>query len=260
MITTSEGKLPPSFHYLDSIMKRTIKQQQGGRPSQEEQGVMILSLEGHLFDSGLINQILDVFEANQCSFEFKECCVRHQPEYPVKSTAILKVTRPQEEHVDVEDVLRKVHSKVRALVDAVENAGATVRRIDGSATTGNSASVAYTESQVDSKTVLLLGSGRVSKSVVDLLGRTKNRKVVVASDNETQAHEVAEYAKDGTAVGLDIVNDQAGLSNLVEQADVVISLLPVPMHPTIAEVCINLNTDLVTASYESEGIRKLHQR
>jgi alpha-aminoadipic semialdehyde synthase len=82
---------------------------------------------------------------------------------------------------------------------------------------------------------------------------------VVASDNETQAQEVVEYAKDGTAVGLDIINDLAGLSNLVGQADVVISLLPVPMHPTIAKVCISSNTDLVTASYESEGIQKLHQ-
>jgi hypothetical protein len=73
---------------------------------------MVIMLKGHLFDSGLINQVLDVLEANHCLFEFQECqVVRPWPYYYpeqqennkdtlrlqqqrllLKSRAILKIT------------------------------------------------------------------------------------------------------------------------------------------------------------------------
>ena len=57
VITTSAGKLADGFKYLDQIMKHTHKQS----PLKDVQS-MVLFLEGHLFDSGLINQVLNVLD------------------------------------------------------------------------------------------------------------------------------------------------------------------------------------------------------
>jgi len=43
------------------------------------------------------------------------------------------------------------------------------------------------------------------------------------------------------------------LSALVKAADVVVSLLPATMHPPIAELCLQHQKHLVTASYVSPG-------
>jgi alpha-aminoadipic semialdehyde synthase len=246
MITTSDGTFAPNFKYLESIMKRTPKKSTAANTKS-----MVIMLEGHLFDSGLINQILDVLETNDCGFEFKECHVRHmgKDEAPLKSDAILKITGSPEADFS------KVCSKIAALVTAIEKADATFRRIDSRKSGG----LAYVKNQ-DDKTVLLLGSGRVSKSVVDLLGRTKERNVIVVGNEEGQARDIASFAKRGSHVALDISNDYKRLSDLVKRADVVISLLPVPMHPQIAKMCIDYQTDMVTASYESKEMRKLDQR
>ena len=215
---------------------------------------MVVMLEGHLFDSGLINQILDVLDKNECSFEFKECLVRQRLKegVPVKSSAILKIAASKDTD------LSKVEKKIEALVDVIESAEATFRSISRSDQT-ISGGTAYVKSQED-KTVLLLGAGRVSASVVDLLGRTKNTTIVVASDNDREAREVARFADRARHTCLDIANDRKRLAELITGADVVISLLPVPMHPEIAELCIQFQKDLVTASYESDAMRKLAQR
>ena len=49
------------------------------------------------------------------------------------------------------------------------------------------------------------------------------------------------------------------LKELVGKADCVISLLPYGLHPIVAEQCIELKTNLVTASYLSDAMKALHQ-
>ncbi|KAL3911375.1 MAG: hypothetical protein SGILL_007305, partial [Bacillariaceae sp.] len=249
LITTDEGELAADFKYLDPIMKRTPKP---SYVSEEDTREMILSLEGHLFDSGLINQVLDVCEINQCVFEFLDCNVQYRPkgQDPVKSTAILKIS------TDDEDLdLDKVEQKIGALVDAIITADASLQRLDRN---GSKSKTAYVEGDKE-KTVLLLGSGRVSKSVVDYLGRNKHRKIIVASNDKEEAKTVASLAQRGRHAHMDIDNDPARLQRLVDESDVVVSLLPAPMHPRVAEMCIEAKTDLVTASYESLEMRKLEE-
>ncbi len=50
------------------------------------------------------------------------------------------------------------------------------------------------------------------------------------------------------------------VDELVKKSDVVISLLPVPFHPAVAELCVKHHRHLVTASYISPDMRKLHDR
>lgn len=252
LITTREGTLADRFRYLDPIMKHTPKQ----TPSVDVQSMVFL-IEGHLFDSGLINQVLDVLEINNCSFEFKECTVNFRPkgEAPVKSTVILKVTT-EDKDVDMD----RVQSMIAALVDAIVKAEAKLQRMDNSTVERRrkgKGSPAYVQEDYK-RTVLLLGSGRVSSSVVDWLGRSKHRTIVVASDNEEEAKQVASLAKRGRSAHLDIGNDPNGLAKLVEHADLVLSFLPAPMHPQVAQACIDARTDLVTASYESNEMRALN--
>ncbi|KAG7345160.1 saccharopine dehydrogenase [Nitzschia inconspicua] len=248
LITTHEGNLAYDFRYLEPIMKRTSR---ASRIVDEDARTMILSLEGHLFDSGLINQVLDVFELDHCAFEFLDCNVRYRGkgEDPIKSSALLKITT-DDENVDLE----KVEQKVGALVNAIVTADATMNRLDR-----RQSQTAYVEDNKQ-KTVLLLGSGRVSKSVVDYLGHNKHRNIVVASDDKTEAKEIAALAHHFRHVHMDIVNDQRRVHSLIKDSDVVISLLPAPMHPQVAEMCIDSKTDMVTASYESKEMRNLKSR
>jgi alpha-aminoadipic semialdehyde synthase len=94
---------------------------------------------------------------------------------------------------------------------------------------------------------------------VDYLGRNKHRKIIVASNDKQEAKAVAALAQRGRHAHMDIDNDPARLQTLIDESDVVISLLPAPMHPKIAEMCIDAKTDLVTASYESLEMRKLQE-
>lgn len=61
-----------------------------------------------------------------------------------------------------------------------------------------------------------------------------------------------------TAACLD-VSDGVKLRALVKQADIVVSLVPAPMHPIVAGVCISEHKHMITASYISPEMRALDQ-
>lgn len=54
--------------------------------------------------------------------------------------------------------------------------------------------------------------------------------------------------------------DQAIVENTISRSDLVISLLPVPFHLAVAELCIKQRKHLVTASYVSPAMKDLHER
>jgi alpha-aminoadipic semialdehyde synthase len=229
---------------------------------------MVVMLKGHLFDSGLINQILDVLEQHNCAFEFEECYVRYpqaKGKRRVKSSAVLVITGSHETDLAV------VEAKIEALVNFIKSADASFQRVDRRASGGAGEDTDATQSVVISgsgqvrvtnesqKTVLLLGAGRVSASVVELLGCSNDRTIVVASNDEKEARGIAAGAVRGRHACLD-VNDHERLSELLKEADIVISLLPAHIHPQVAELCINNHKNLVTASYESDKMRELGMR
>jgi len=110
---------------------------------------------------------------------------------------------------------------------------------------------------------LILGAGRVSASVAEYIGRTSHRQVIVASADKHEVAAAARYALRGKGVVLNVLSKNSGLSNLVDNADIVISLLPANMHPRILEECIRAGKNLVTASYaptQAENEPNLHER
>jgi len=58
---------------------------------------------------------------------------------------------------------------------------------------------------------------------------------------------------------LDVNERPDKLADLIKSHDIVVSLLPWTLHPTIAKAAIAAKTNMVTASYLSEGIKDLHQ-
>lgn len=59
---------------------------------------------------------------------------------------------------------------------------------------------------------------------------------------------------------LNIIERPDSLKKLVESADLVISLLPFQLHHLVAEVCIESQTNMVTASYCTMEMNRLHER
>lgn len=107
--------------------------------------------------------------------------------------------------------------------------------------------------------VLVLGAGLVARPLVDeLLARPEVDLTMAALNVERARALTAAAAKEGRAraVGLD-VEDDAELGRLVGAADLVVSLLPAPLHPRVARRCVDHGVPLVTTSYVSDEMRAL---
>ena len=219
------------------------------------------------FDSGYINAVLDAAEHLNCGFRILDCsidqAVDSKDEYNLstaKSAALLKFFSDDQKHLD------KLEAKIVALTEVMDKADAIFKVVErrpspSKGPSGGSSrkmGTATVESQKEKK-VLVLGSGRVSMSLVDLLGRTEQKHIKVASNLEDEAREVAKIAKRGEHVTLDL-NDKEALKKLVKDQDIVISLLPAPLHPLVAEECIAQKTNFVTASYESPAMKEMNDR
>jgi alpha-aminoadipic semialdehyde synthase len=158
--------------------------------------------------------------------------------------------------------IARIEEQIRSLMDIMESAECSMKRLDsnGSGQTGVPSSAATVKELPKEEKILVLGSGLVSKSLVEYLGRDGRRIVTVAGAVEDEARSVCQAAKNGRHVSLDVHSRMDRVAELIEESDVVVSLLPAPMHPAIAEACIDHSTDLVTASYESEAMQQLDER
>ena len=108
------------------------------------------------------------------------------------------------------------------------------------------------------KTVLVLGAGRSSSSLIQYLLDQANAgqwKVVVGDASLELARQKVNGHPAGQPIRFDI-NDAEG-DVVIGSADVVISLLPPPFHPLVAVLCLRHNKHLLTASYVSEEMKAL---
>jgi alpha-aminoadipic semialdehyde synthase len=205
--------------------------------------------KGHLFDSGLINQILDVIEGQDCHFEIEECTVKRTINgVATKSTLMLRIFGDNDENLD------HVLKRVTLLLDLIDSAEASMQHFDNRVKTKTERVSVLNGRE---RNILLLGAGKVASSFAEYLGRDKTNTITVASQYEADAMKTAHFATRGRAVTCDLSEPGDKLKYLIEEADIVVSLLPATMHPMVAEECISLKTDLVTASYESDEMKEL---
>ncbi|MBS3748525.1 MAG: saccharopine dehydrogenase NADP-binding domain-containing protein [Candidatus Thermoplasmatota archaeon] len=106
--------------------------------------------------------------------------------------------------------------------------------------------------------VLVLGAGMVSRPLVRYLLDLSGVTVTMASRTVEKAEAIIDNHSDGTAVTLDVQNDDK-LESLVKNADVIVSLLPYTFHVKVAKLCIIHKKHLVTTSYVSNEMQALDE-
>ncbi|SFO17638.1 saccharopine dehydrogenase (NADP+, L-glutamate forming) [Algoriphagus ornithinivorans] len=107
--------------------------------------------------------------------------------------------------------------------------------------------------------ILILGGGKSSTYLIDYLSDTcqnKDRKLILADLDEKAALEKLKNRPNTFAKSLD-VSDPEKRRSLIQESDLVISMLPAFMHPTIAKDCLDLGKHFFSASYESEDLKKM---
>ncbi|KAI9456540.1 Saccharopine dehydrogenase-domain-containing protein [Lactarius psammicola] len=109
------------------------------------------------------------------------------------------------------------------------------------------------------KRILVFGSGMVAGPAVDELAGRPDVELIVASNSPQEAEHLVATHPNARAL-LVTMDDQTRVSQLVKESDIVISLLPAPLHPAVAELCIEHKKHMVTASYVSPAMRSLHSR
>ncbi len=112
------------------------------------------------------------------------------------------------------------------------------------------------------KSILIIGAGRSATSLIayllDQAGKY-NWQVVVADQNFNLAREKVGGHPKGSAITLDI-NNLIQRRKLIHDADIVISMLPPELHDLVAHECLDLNSHLLTASYLSPEMVKMHKK
>jgi saccharopine dehydrogenase-like NADP-dependent oxidoreductase len=106
------------------------------------------------------------------------------------------------------------------------------------------------------KKALVLGAGLVTRPLVHYLLNHPDFQVTVASRTVSRAEGLIGGHPRGTATAL-LADDTVKLGRLVEAHDLSVSLLPAPLHPVVADMCIKHGKQMVTTSYVSPKMKEL---
>jgi saccharopine dehydrogenase-like NADP-dependent oxidoreductase len=109
------------------------------------------------------------------------------------------------------------------------------------------------------KQVLLFGAGKSATALIEYLLQNaagQNWQVTVVDADLEAAQLKIGNTPSGKAVSFDINNDVVR-GHHIEQADIVISLMPPALHFLIAKDCVRYKKNLLTASYVDEQMRSL---
>lgn len=96
------------------------------------------------------------------------------------------------------------------------------------------------------KRVLVLGTGLVAPPLIDYL--LQRYKISVSDIDRDRAQNLMGNHPNGQFLEIK-VNDPEDLRNKIQGHDLVVSLLPPPYHPKVAQACLDASSHLVTASY-----------
>ena len=107
--------------------------------------------------------------------------------------------------------------------------------------------------------ILVIGAGRSSSSLIKyLLDKSveENLQIIVADVSKQSAEAKLQNHTNGKAIVLDVFNT-AERNKAIQNADIVISMLPARFHLEVAKDCIAYKKSLVTASYISKEMKDL---
>lgn len=108
------------------------------------------------------------------------------------------------------------------------------------------------------KSILILGAGRSSSVLIDYVIKVSadhGWNVTVGDVSRDAALERTKESTTTKAVAFDIQKEDS--SRLINDYDVVISLMPASLHPMVARKCLQYGKHLLTASYVSPEMRTM---
>lgn len=211
-------------------------------------GIFSFISQGHLFDTGLINQVLDTLEVDHnVNFSIVNCEVRPNTTTGAQHSRILLQISGSDS-----DKIKETAEAIRKMVKKHPRAHGEANII------GEEKQIKVTQP----KRVLLFGAGRVALPLAKLFNSKDNVHMTIATEDASQAKALMDCMGDGRSSfqPFKFPQDNNKLPALIKQADVVISLLPATMHVPIAEEAVNQRRHMVTASYVSPEMRALHER
>ncbi len=109
--------------------------------------------------------------------------------------------------------------------------------------------------------ILVIGAGRSSSSLIKYLldkSNQENLQIIVADVSKQSAEDKIQNHVNGKALALDVFNEEAR-NKAVENADIVVSMLPARFHIEVAKDCIRYKKHMVTASYISNEMKALDE-
>ena len=112
------------------------------------------------------------------------------------------------------------------------------------------------------KKILVIGAGRSAVTLIKYLldnAEKNNWQVTVADFSEELAKVAVANHSSGKAIFFNVTDDKQRQTE-IENTDIVISMLPASMHIVVAEDCVRLCKNLVTASYVSKEIFALDEK
>lgn len=107
--------------------------------------------------------------------------------------------------------------------------------------------------------ILIIGAGRSASSLIKyLLDKSDAEKLLltIADLSEDLAQKKTGNHKNARAISFDVCNDEQR-KHEIQQADIVISMLPAHLHIEVAKDCIIYKKNMITASYISEEMKSL---
>jgi len=109
------------------------------------------------------------------------------------------------------------------------------------------------------KNIFLIGAGRSASTLIKYLldnSSKENWRITVADLSVELAKQKTNNHPNAHPIALDI-NNEEHRANEISKVDLVISMLPAPMHLPVAKECLKQKKHLVTASYVSKQMKDL---
>jgi saccharopine dehydrogenase-like NADP-dependent oxidoreductase len=109
------------------------------------------------------------------------------------------------------------------------------------------------------RTILIIGAGRSASSLIQYLlnkSEEENLHLIIGDLSLELAQKKTNNHQNATPITLDIFDNEQR-KNAIENADIVISMLPAHLHIEVARDCIVYKKHLVTASYISDAMQAL---
>ena len=110
------------------------------------------------------------------------------------------------------------------------------------------------------KKILICGAGKSATVLIEYVCAVcteYNWRLLLCDSDLALAQSKIIHCKNARAISLDVAND-IKRSNLIQEADIVISMLPPHLHFLVATDCVNFSKHLLTASYIDEKIKVLN--